>query len=473
LTLAVRSDVTGFYPSELARNEAFTTQVNWNVFEGLVCLDPQLRLHKGLAAHWSNPDDRTYVFEMPPDLRFSDGTPVEAADAVASILGARRTAYRDYFHAVTAARVTGQRQLEVITRGPYLVLLTRLPWGMVLPRREWEKSAPAAIGTGPYRLAAWERGESIRFEPNPHFHGPAPAFRNVTYLVLPDEAARVEAVRSGRADAADQVPLGALRELAAMPGVRVLSGEGLRVMYLALRPDSAPFGDARVREAVDLAIDREELIRRALGDKGSVATQLVPPSVVGYNPDIPRPRPDRSRARALLAEAGHPHGFEIDLHGPNNRYVNDLPVLDELARQLQEVGIRARLHPMDRVEFFQLAASGGTRMHLMGWSCETAEAGDVLDSMAHSKDGTGLGADNDMDLSDVELDRAIMEANASATASERTKLLQKAMARLQDLRVYVPLYVQPESTLLSDRIAWEAPPNFAFIPAAMGLAPGA
>jgi peptide/nickel transport system substrate-binding protein len=473
LTLAVRSDVTGFYPSEAARNEAFTTQVNWNAFEGLVCLDPQLRLHKGLAAHWSNPDDHTYLFEMAPGLRFSDGTPVEAADAVASILGARRTAYRDYFHAITNARVTGEHRLEVITRGPYLVLLTRLPWAMVLPRREWERPAPAAIGTGPYRLAAWKMGESIRFEQNPHFRGPAPTFRNVTYLVLPDEAARVEAVRSGRADAADQVPLGALRELAAAPGMRVLTGEGLRVMYLALRPGAAPFDDPRVREAVDLAIDREDLIHRALGDQGSVATQLVPPPVVGYNPDIPRPLSNRSRARALLAEAGHPQGFEVDLHGPNNRYVNDLSVLDELARQLLEVGIRVRLHAMDKVDFFRLTASGGTRMHLIGWSCETAEAGDVLDSVGHSKDATGLGADNDMDLSDDDLDRNIGEANASATAVERTRLLQKAMARLQALRVYLPLYVQPESALFSDRIAWDAPPNFAFVPAAMGLVPGA
>jgi peptide/nickel transport system substrate-binding protein len=473
LTLAVRSDVTGFYPSPLATNEAFTTQVNWNIFEGLVCLDPQLRLRAGLAAHWSNPDDRTYLFEMPPGLRFSDGSPVEAADAVASLLGARQTAYRDYFHAITDARVTGERRLEVTTRGAYLVLLTRLPWGLVLPRREWEKPAPAPIGTGPYRLVAWEKGERIRFEQNPHYSGAAPTFPRVTYLVLPDETARVEAVRSGRADAADQIPLGALQDLAAAPGVRVLSGEGLRVMYLALRPGSAPFDDPRVREAVDLAVDRESLIRRALGGHGNVATQLVPSMVVGFNPEIESPRPDPTRARALLAEAGHPQGFEIDLHGSNNRYVNDRLVLEELARQLLAVGIRARVRSMDKVDFFRLAAEGGTRMHLMGWSCETAEAGDVLDSVAHSKLQTGLGADNDMDLTDAELDRRIEDANESTTAGERTRRLQEAMVRLHALRVYLPLYVQPESALFSDRIAWEPPPNFAFFPTGMALAPGA
>lgn len=473
LVLAVRGDVTGFYPNPPIANEAFTTQVNWNLFEGLVGLDPQLKLRGGLAEHWSNPDDRTYLFDLRPDLRFSDGSAVLAADAGASLLGAKRTAYRDYFHAIAEVRVLGERRLELVTRVPYLVLLTRLPWGMVLPSREWQKPRAAAVGTGPYRLLAWEQGERIRLEANAYYRGPAPAFRNVIYRVVPDDGARMAAVRSGEVDAADQVPLGAIEDLARVPGVRVQTGEGLRVMYLGLRSGQPPFDDQRVREAVDLGIDREELLRRALHGRGSVATQLVPPSVVGYNPGIPRPRPDRVRARALLAAAGHSEGLDVDLHGPNNRYVNDVAVLDEIARQLLEVGIRARVRATDKAAFFRLAATGGTRMHLMGWSCETAEAGDVLDSVAHTKEKTGLGADNDMDLSDPDLDRRIAEANASSTAPERARRLRAAMARLHALRAYLPLYVQPESALVSERIAWEAPPNFAFVPAAMRPAPGA
>jgi peptide/nickel transport system substrate-binding protein len=473
LVLAVRADVTGFHPSPRARNEAFTTQVNWNVFEGLVSFDAQLRLHAGLAEHWSNPDDRTYVFDLLPALRFSDGSPVGASDAVASLLGAKQTAYRDYFHAIADARVLGDRRLEVVTRAPYLVLLTRLPWGMVLPSREWRKPVPMPVGTGPYRLAEWHEGERIRFEGNPHYRGPAAAFRSVIYRIIPDAAARVDAVRSGEADAADQLPLEALDDLATVPGVRVETREGLRVIYLALRPTGPPFDDPRVREAVDVAIDREELLRRALRGRGSVATQLVPATVVGYDPGLPGIRSNRSRARALLAAAGHGDGLEVDLHGPNNRYVNDVAVLEELARQLLEVGIRARVHAMDKAAFFQLAAGGGTRMHLMGWSCETAEAGDVLDSVAHTKDGTGLGADNDMGLSDPDLDGRIAEANASTTAAERAEHLKSAMSRLRALRVYVPLYVQPESVLISDRIAWDPPLNLAFVPASMRLASGA
>ena len=153
--------------------------------------------------------------------------------------------------------------------------------------------------------------------------------------------------------------------------------------------------------------------------------------------------------------------------------MNDVAVLDEIARQLAQVGIRVRATAMDKGAFFALAASGGTRMHLMGWSCETGDAGDVLDSVAHSKDETALGADNDMDLADPELDRFIDAANASTSIPERSQRLKEAMARLHALRVYLPLYVQPESAALSSRVIWSPPPNFALMPADFRRAPGA
>ena len=167
LVLAVKADVTGIYPNPPLLNEGFTSQVNWNVFEGLVGLDTQLRLRPALAAHWSNPDDRTYVFELRPDLQFSDGRPVGAADVVASLRGASRTPLRDYFHAIEETRALAERRLELRTRSPYLVLLTRLPWGLVLPEEEWSRPRAEPIGTGPYRLVSWDPGRRLVLEAIP------------------------------------------------------------------------------------------------------------------------------------------------------------------------------------------------------------------------------------------------------------------------------------------------------------------
>jgi peptide/nickel transport system substrate-binding protein len=464
---AVRSDVVSFYPNLPSVNESFTSQVNWNLFEGLVGFDHQYRLRPALAASWSNPDQHTSLFELRPGLSFSDGRPLRAQDVAVSLMGAKRAAFRDYFHAVNEVRAPDDGHVEIRTESPFLVILTRLPWGLVLPAEEWTREPARSVGTGPYRLVAWHRGERIELERNPFFRGPAAAYPRVTYVVLPDARERVEALRAGRVDVVDELPLEAVDELGREAGIKVKTGDGLRVMYLALRPNRPPFSDPRVREAVDLALDREELLRRAMGGRGRVATQLVPPTVVGFDPALPPPRRDLRQARELLAAAGHKGGLDVELHGANNRYVNGLAVLDEVARQLGEAGIRTRVVAKERTEFFADAAAGRTLLHLMGWSCETGDAGDVLDSVAHSKNGSGLGADNDMDQADAALDEAIRLANEATTPDLRTRYLQEAMARLRAVGVYLPLYVQPEAVAHAAHLHWDPPPGLAFSPSDM------
>lgn len=473
LVLAVRADVTGIFPNPPIVNEAFTTQVNWNVFEGLVRLDRDLYLRPALAESWSSsPDAATYVFSLRPGLRFSDGRPVSASDVAVSLLRGREGVYRDSLHSIGDARALDPSHVEVRTRTAYLALVTRLPWGLVLPADAWQRSPVPGIGTGPYRLASWDKDERILLEANPHFRGPRPSFTRVVYRVMPDDEVRVNAVLNGDADAAESLPLAQAAGLARDPRVRPLVREGLRVIFLALRPHGEPFGDPRVREAVDLAIDRAELIRRVLHGWGALVGQLVPAGIPGFNPGLKVPAPDRARARALLAEAGYGGGLDIDLYGPNNRYVSDVAVLAEVARQLGLVGIRARADALDKAVFFPLAASGRTRLHLMGWSSEAGDAGDALDALAHSKDGTGLGSENDVDLADGKLDGLIQSANQTFDGEERIARLKTAMARLAALKVYLPLYVQPESALVSSHIEWDPAPSLAFVAAEMRRANG-
>jgi peptide/nickel transport system substrate-binding protein len=237
-------------------------------------------------------------------------------------------------------------------------------------------------------------------------------------------------------------------------------------MYLTLRPSRAPFGDPRVREAVDLALDRTELLKRALGGRGRVASQIVPHMVAGFDPRIEASRHDPARARRLLEAAGAT-GATLELSGPNNRYLNDGAVLEEIARQLRLVGLTVNVRGLDKSVFFALATAGDTQMHLIGWSCETADAGDALESIAYSQGDTGIGADNDSGLRDPELDRLIDLANASVSDDERVTRLKVAVRFLNELRVLLPLYVQPECVLVSKRVVFTPGPNFALVPWAL------
>jgi peptide/nickel transport system substrate-binding protein len=472
LRIALRADVTGFFPGPPLINEAFTLRANRSIYESLVRFDRELSLQPGLAERWSNPDDRTYRFQLRRSARFSDGRALTAADVVASLDANRRGwVTRDFLQAIESVRAIGDHEVEIRTLFPYLALLTRLPWAPVIPREAAERGLSPALGTGPYHLERWEPGRGYTLVRNPHYPGPGPAFNRAVHTVVPDDAARMALVERGEADAADHVPPDQVDRLSRDPTLRVMSGAGLRVLFLGLRVDRAPFSDPRVREAIDLALDRAELVRRALGGRADPATQLVPPSIVGFDPALRLPRPDLARARTLLAAAGYPRGLDIRLDGPSNRYVNDVAILGELARQLGEIGVRASVHALEKAEFFPLIERGDSAMHLLGWACESGDAGDVLGALTHSATGGPLGSLNSLGVADSALDGLIESADRARTDRERARRLRLAVARVAELRVALPLLVQTEAVVLSRRLAWDPPLTMAISPEDLRPAP--
>lgn len=457
ITVAIRGDVTGFFPNPPIENEGFTFDINWLVFEGLTRLDDDLRLEPGLAESWTNPDDLTYVLRLRPGLRFSDGTPLDALDAAASLEAALRHDWvtRDYLQAIESVSAPDPGEVRIRTRYPYRILLAKLPWGLVLPAESVDASPVPAVGSGPYRLESREPGRSFVLTANPHYRGPAPQIETIRFVVAPDDERRVSMLLRGEVDLIDQVPPRLVEQLEGRPGIEVHSGPGLRVLFLAMRTDAPPFSDPRLREAVDLAIDRKELIERTLAGRAQPASQLVPPAIVGYEPEVAVTRVDRDRARRLLAEAGYAEGLSVRLDGPNNRYVGDAAILSEVGRQLAQVGIRVAVDARDKSEYFERLNSGESAFHLLGWACKTGEAGDALDALLHTPTAGRMGVENTTGFSNPELDALIDEANATGSLARRAELLKRAMRLVTEHRPLLPLLVQTEALAASRRLAWE------------------
>jgi peptide/nickel transport system substrate-binding protein len=457
LTIAARADVTGFFPNPPFTNEAFTQAVNWNVVAGLVRFDSQSRPVPALAHTWESPDERTYVFHLRPGTRFSNGDPVAASDVVASFETARARGLppQDALNAIESIAADGPRRVRIRTRSVDPFLVYRLPFGFVIPEEAFENDPADVIGAGPYSLASWTPSQEFVLERNPYYWGEPPGFERVRFRVEPDAEKRLGLLLSGAAQLADHVPLDRLEALRNEPSIEVFSALSTRVLFLVLDVAEAPFSDPRVREALDLAIDREELIRRALAGAGRPASQLVPVSILGYNSELEVTPANRERARRLLAEAGYPEGFSIRLDGTHNRYVRDRQILEELSRQLSEVGVRVQVNALDKHEFFPMISRGESRFHLLGWTCDTGEAGSVLEAKIHTRQVAGLGNDNVSGFSDARVDELIRRSNESVTQAERVRLLQQALARVAELRPVLPLLVQPEAVAVSRTIRWE------------------
>ncbi|HEV8268727.1 MAG TPA: ABC transporter substrate-binding protein, partial [Thermoanaerobaculia bacterium] len=463
LTLALRADVTGFFPNPSFSDESYTIYLNQCVFEGLVGVGANHEPVPAVAEGWEQPDDTTWLFHVRRGLKFNDGTNVTPADVVASLNASRERGWFDAgnVNVIESVRGVGPSTVEVKTKEPYPALLYKLPYTFILPERVMGMKPVPSVGTGPYVLESWEPKREIRFKRNPHGRSPGPGFAKVRILVVPDAETRITMVVTGKADMADEVPSVDVPRLRNVASLEVISRPSGRVVFLAPRADRKPFDDIRVREALDKAIDREELIRRALPDMALPASQIVSPTVVGFDPSITPPKPDREAARRLLREAGYPNGFDVTLDGPSNRYVNDVEVLHEVARQLALVGMRVAVNPVEKGAFYRLIESGKSSIYLFGWACELGEASEALDELMHSPTKAMLGASNFQGIADADLDALIEAGDRTVTPDDRAEVYRKALARIAQKRLVVPLETQIETYVLSRRIRWEPPLNLA------------
>lgn len=471
LIVAVRADITGVFPEPPTQSESFTIDVFSNVLEGPFRLDANLAVTPALVSTWTNPDERTWVFRLREGVRFSDGTPLTSDDVVASLKAAVEMPFPTgtFLSAIEKVEPNGPSEFRVTTREPSAVLPSYLAAGFVISARALAKRPVLPIGTGPYVYAGRERGREVRLTRN-RFHDPPAPFDEVLLQVLPDPAEREAALLRGSVDIAEGIPLDAVDRLSRERGLVARARPGTRVLYLAPRVDRPPFSDARVREALDLAIDRDELNARVYSGRAVPASQPVPVAVAGYDDSIPVVRADRERARALVAEASGGAGIDVRIDGPSNKYLGDVALVEEARRQLELAGFRVTARTRPKEEYFPLLARGEVQLYLFGWQCDTLEAGDVLAGAFRSRTPSGARNDNYQGLADARLDAAIDAASRASDAHERLGHLREAMKRIRAIRAAVPLVVMPETIAWSTRISWTPPPTFVLRLHEVGLA---
>jgi peptide/nickel transport system substrate-binding protein len=219
-----------------------------------------------------------------------------------------------------------------------------------------------------------------------------------------------------------------------------------------------PFDDARVRQAVHLALDREKLVAggAAVGS-GAAANQLVPPGVFGFDPSLPAAAHDLGRARELLAGAGFPDGFEVDLD-TTAAYDQLAPLV---AQQLGAIGIRARPRYF-RSEAFAAHIESTSDFYLYSWVLGY-ESGAALRSFLHTKDAArGVGLRNRTGYSNPAFDQAIDAAVAASSTEERQTLLRRTMGLVMQDLPWVPLFV-PDTVRIHPRSLTFQPRNDAFL----------
>jgi peptide/nickel transport system substrate-binding protein len=447
-----------------ARNAISTIAVASHLYDRLVDTDADLRLRPALAESWTTSDQRTWVFKLRPGVRFHDGRPLRAGDAVWSIQRLLRdsslelSAYASY---VSDVRATGPLTFEVRTRDPLSILLNRLRFVFIVPEgSDGAALAGKANGSGPYRLAEWDAGRRLRLLRNERYWGTAPALREVEILLHREPAQAADDLISGGARFAQCNSREAAQRLRAA-GFALVRQPSVSVKYLGFGfgpatipgprgPLPNPFRRREVREAVHLALDRDRLVA-GLPGTAVPATQPVPPSVFGFSPKVAPPVHDLERARERLRAAGLDRGFRATLS--TRRIV--AAAAEQVKQQLAPIGIDLDVQAYDDNEFLDRARRLEFALYVSRLAAVTGDATNLLENGLHTIDPErGMGVANFSGYSNREIDHAIEESVLLASPGPRRQALEAIMGKLMDDLPWAPLYVDEDVFALSSDLQW-------------------
>jgi peptide/nickel transport system substrate-binding protein len=426
-----------------------------NIFDALTTTDPRDRLLPNLALSWRLIDGTTWEFKLRPQVRFSDGTPLTADDVAFTIervpnVPTTVTDMSEYVKQIGRVEVIDPLTVRFHTKGPFPLAPEYLSAIGIVSRAHGEgaatadyNSGKAAIGTGPFRFVAWARGDKIALARNDNWWGGREAWDNVTIRYIKNPAARLAALLAGDVELVDQVAVQDIARVKADPRFTLASGlsDDIVGFVFDLQERSSPkiagndgaplpanpFRDQRVREAVNLAIDRVAIRDRIMNGQSDPDNQYMKPGQYGYDPDLPPPRVDPRRARQLLADAGYKDGFRLTVSCQNDRFVNDAAICQAVAQMLTRIGIAATPEVMPHAVWVPRANRHEFSLFTYFWTIDTPEPSIMLISQLATPDAArGRGAFNRGMYSNPAFDAALDQALVTLDRDAREALLIKA-----------------------------------------------
>ncbi len=340
----------------------------WALHDGLIKNFREVRFdHPALAERYEFAEDaKSATFRLRPGIKFHDGTPVTPADV--------KWSYEHYRGAWGEALRTMTQDVELVDgqtvrfhlKEPFLDFAILLGTsnacgaGWVVPAKYYEQVGQAGflqkpVGAGPYKMTSLQPGVKIEFEAFADYYRPVHV-KQLTMISVPEAATRIAMLERGEADIAYLIPGELIERVKNNPKLRlapVVSGNWW-LEFPGFQNKANPFHDQRVREAISLAIDRDAINDAECGGMGVVDGNWIN-NDVEYALEWPKFPHDLTKARKLMAEAGHPNGFAVDWITPVPNYYSRG---ERIVSQLQAIGIRSRLQVMERGVFLKKLQGG-------------------------------------------------------------------------------------------------------------------
>ncbi|MEM7253366.1 MAG: ABC transporter substrate-binding protein [Pseudomonadota bacterium] len=469
------------------QNEGPTGTMNQQIYEPLVRRDPKMVLEGALAESWQPLGQSGWEFKLRKGVKFHDGADFTAEDVAFSIGRAQMedSDFKEQVKSIKEVKVVDDHTVHFMTDGPNPILPNEITnvfmmdkgWAekhnVTKPQDFEGKEETYAVrntnGTGPFVLEKRLPDEHTVLAKNPNWWGLGANPHNIDridYRPVKNAATRVASLLSGEVDFVLDPPLQDLKRIEAQDDLKVTTVNQIRTIFFGmdqgvseLRSSDVkgknPFADVRVRKAMYQSLDVEAIKRIVMEGLSFPAGIITSPGVHGFSDALDKRHPhDVTAAKALLAEAGYPNGFSVQLDCPNNRYNNDEKICQAAVAMLAKIGIKVKLDAIPKSQHFPKIKNRVSDFYMLGWGVPTLDSHYVFSYLFHSNGSwNGTGYTNAM------VDELTDNVQVETDLTKRTAMIDKAWNQVKDDVVYLPIHHQVIAWGMADKLNLPIVPN--------------
>ena len=442
-----------------------------NIFDRLVeavTVRPgESKIIPGLADKWDvSANGLVYTFTLRKGVKFHNGEIFKADDVLFTfdrmLDPATKALNTDFLDMIAgaddrlsgkAASVSGLKvvddyTIQITLTKPYAPFIANLatPAGSVYNRKatlaakdQFGLDPAKTVGTGPFRITGWVVNDSCTLEAFPDYFRGKPSLDGIVMQVVPDANTERMLFETGKLDVFDldnarsQVPYFLANDKWKN---QIVTGPRVGVYYYAINENIAPFGDVRVRKALQLAIDRKTLLDKLYNGRGSLEYGIFPNGLLGHNPALPAIPFDPRQAKDLLAKAGFPNGFDMEIAQVTDS-PSTLKINEAVQSMLGQVGIRVKITQLDSATYFATRKEGKLPMYESDWSADFNDPDNFIYTFFSEKNT----AARSYNYKNKAVFDKIEEARVMVDQTKRMKLYQDLEKTIvQDEAAWIPLF---------------------------------
>lgn len=464
LVFARGGDSVSLDPSEVIDTESINAAQS--MMETLVTFEEGgTKVVPMLAEEWTESEDGlTYTFTLKQGVKFHDGTDFNAEAVVFNFErwsqgGSEQfPQYSSVFgiedsHIVESVKALDDQTVEFklkTVKPTFLKDMTLTNFAISSPaaiEKFGEDYSSNPVGTGPFVFEKWSRNDRIVMNKNADYWLEGyPKLDQVIIRAIPDNSARLNALLSGEVDMIDGIDTDNATQIEGNPDLQLIERPALNIGYLGFTTTREPFDNKLVRQALNYAVDKQAMIDGLFAGKAEMAKNPIPSTVEGFNDDI-EPYPyDPEKAKELLAEAGYPDGFEMELYAmpvPRPYMPDGNKVAEFLQKSFKDVGVTAEIVSFEWATYIDKTSAGEADAFLLGWTGTNGDADDFIYTLWHEDN---IGSLNSTRYANKELNGILEEARSITDQDKRNELYKQAQEIMHEDPPILPL-VHPRPIL--------------------------